>query len=126
MLINFTRRESLLVVDDALISGPRSAPPSPAASISHPRAWASGTYIPALPSTICSASFHIGIILGGGSREGLFGVTFKIDGTLSEPRLTVNALSAITPGIFRKIFEFQQSGPGGYQQRPVYPGPPMR
>jgi hypothetical protein len=56
----------------------------------------------------------------------LFGVTFKLDGSLSAPRVTVNALSAITPGIFRKIFEFQQSGPQRYPRQPIYPNAPMQ
>ena len=34
------------------------------------------------------------------------GVTFKVEGPIASPSLTVNPLSMITPGIFRKIFEF--------------------
>jgi hypothetical protein len=34
-------------------------------------------------------------------------VTFKVEGTTDEPRFFINPLSAIAPGIFRKIFEFQ-------------------
>ena len=45
--------------------------------------------------------------LGGGTSGGLIGVTFKIEGTTEEPRLFINPLSAVAPGIFRKIFEFQ-------------------
>jgi nicotinamidase-related amidase len=37
---------------------------------------------------------------------GLIGVTFKVEGKLDAPSLMINPLSAITPGIFRKIFEF--------------------
>ena len=47
------------------------------------------------------------MIAGGGCREGLIGVTFKIEGPIAEPHVFFNPLSAVAPGIFRKIFEFQ-------------------
>jgi hypothetical protein len=51
----------------------------------------------------------LGIALGGGMREGLIGVTFKVDGPIGQPQVYFNPLSAVAPGIFRKIFEFQRS-----------------
>ncbi|MCC6983809.1 MAG: hypothetical protein IT535_11105 [Bauldia sp.] len=67
----------------------------------------SGTYIPSYRLNNFFGQIPLfGIFLGGGSREGLLGVTFKIEGTMDAPLLTVNALSAIAPGIFRKLFEF--------------------
>ncbi len=47
-----------------------------------------------------------GTILGNGRDRGLIGVTFKLDGDAKSPRLQVNPLSVIAPGIFRQIFEF--------------------
>ncbi|MGK9050882.1 hypothetical protein [Neorhizobium petrolearium] len=49
----------------------------------------------------------IGAILGNGRDRGLLGITFKLEGAFDKPRLTVNPLSLIAPGIFRQIFEFQ-------------------
>ncbi|AYD01233.1 DUF3971 domain-containing protein [Neorhizobium sp. NCHU2750] len=49
----------------------------------------------------------IGAILGNGRDRGLLGITFKLDGPFEKPRLTVNPLSLIAPGVFRQIFEFQ-------------------
>ncbi|WP_108660290.1 AsmA-like C-terminal domain-containing protein [Acuticoccus kandeliae] len=49
----------------------------------------------------------VGQILGGGDRGGLIGVTFRLAGPLKGPELWVNPISAIAPGIFRKIFEFR-------------------
>ena len=40
-------------------------------------------------------------------NEGLVGITYKITGPLAEPTMTFNPISAIAPGIFRKIFEYQ-------------------
>lgn len=49
----------------------------------------------------------IGAILGNGRDRGLLGITFKLEGAFDKPRLTVNPLSLIAPGVFRQIFEFQ-------------------
>lgn len=49
----------------------------------------------------------LGHILGGGDEGGLFGVTFRFAGPLDKPQLTLNPLSAVAPGIFRKIFEYR-------------------
>jgi hypothetical protein len=48
----------------------------------------------------------LGIFLGGGSNEGLIGVTYELVGTPGQPVLRVNPISAIVPGVLRKIFEF--------------------
>ncbi|MEJ0098137.1 MAG: hypothetical protein WDM84_09820 [Bauldia sp.] len=52
----------------------------------------------------------LGLALGGGASEGLIGVTFKIQGPITQPEVFFNPLSAVTPGIFRKIFEFARPG----------------
>jgi hypothetical protein len=49
----------------------------------------------------------IGAILGNGRDRGLVGITFKLAGPIENPRLTVNPLSLIAPGVFRNIFEFE-------------------
>ncbi len=48
--------------------------------------------------------------------EGLFGFNYSIDGTASDPRVRVNPLSILTPGMFREIFRGpppQVQGSGG-------------
>jgi hypothetical protein len=45
----------------------------------------------------------IGPLLGGGS-QGLFAANFRLNGGSDNPRVTVNPLSALTPGILREIF----------------------
>ncbi|MCO5066023.1 MAG: DUF3971 domain-containing protein [Rhizobiaceae bacterium] len=49
----------------------------------------------------------IGQILGNGQDRGLIGVTYRLTGDVNAPRLQINPLSVIAPGIFRNIFEFQ-------------------
>ncbi len=67
-----------------------------------------GTFVPAYALNNLFAKLPvIGLILGGGSSdEGLIGVTYKLDGTFDKPRFQVNPVSAIAPGVLRRIFEF--------------------
>ncbi|KAA2235278.1 YhdP family protein [Salinarimonas soli] len=65
----------------------------------------SGTFVPAYGLNNAFAQVPLlGTILGGGSNEGLFAVNFRVAGRTGAPNLTVNPLSAIAPGIFRKLF----------------------
>ncbi len=57
----------------------------------------------------------VGLFLGG-SNEGLIGVTYEVVGTPGAPVLNVNPISAMAPGLFRKIFEFN---PGNKQNGPI-------
>lgn len=45
----------------------------------------------------------VGLFLGGGSNEGLLGITYEATGPPSAPRITVNPVSAIAPGLLRKF-----------------------
>ncbi len=36
--------------------------------------------------------------------EGLFGFNYKLRGTAGEPKVSVNPLSILTPGMFRDLF----------------------
>jgi hypothetical protein len=50
----------------------------------------------------------VGLFLGGGN-EGLLGVTYEVVGPPNAPRLNVNPLSAVAPGLLRKFFEFRNA-----------------
>jgi hypothetical protein len=58
-----------------------------------------------------------GLFLGGGSNEGLFGVTYEVVGTPDKPTLRVNPISAIFPGVTRKVWDFNT----GKQNSPEFP-----
>ncbi|MCO5729943.1 DUF3971 domain-containing protein [Rhizobium sp. SSA_523] len=67
-----------------------------------------GTFMPAYGLNRLFAELPIiGTILGNGRDRGLLGITFKVTGSIDQPKLTVNPLSIIAPGVFRQIFEFQ-------------------
>lgn len=46
----------------------------------------------------------LGRIITGGRGEGVIGVAFTVRGTTEDPDVSVNPLSALTPGFLRKIF----------------------
>jgi hypothetical protein len=47
----------------------------------------------------------LGDLLVSRRGEGVFGMTYSINGRAGEPRVGVNPMSALTPGILRRIFE---------------------
>jgi hypothetical protein len=57
----------------------------------------------------------IGIFLGG-SNEGLLGITYEVVGTPTAPVLRVNPLSAVAPGLLRKLFEFPTTSTSAQQE----------
>ena len=64
----------------------------------------SGTFVPAYSvNSVLNKIPLVGLILGGGQNEGVFGISYRVRGPLSGPQLTINPLSAIAPGILRKI-----------------------
>lgn len=66
-----------------------------------------GTLVPVYGlNSILGAVPVLGDILISKKGEGVFGLTYAMKGNLNEPSLSVNPLSVLTPGIFRRIFEF--------------------
>lgn len=67
---------------------------------------ASGTLVPAYTiNSVLGNIPIIGEILVGRAGEGVFALTFQIDGPTEDPRITVNPLSALAPGFLRRILE---------------------
>ncbi len=70
------------------------------------------------------------ILSGGNSNEGLFGVTYAVGGTLAAPKVQVNPLSALAPGIFRRFFDFNaRKAPGqtsGQDTSTIQPASPTQ
>ena len=76
--------------------------------------WAERTYVPAYALNNAFAQVPIvGLILGGGQYGGLFGVNFKVSGSFAQPAVSVNPISALTPGVFRRFFEFSKQSVEG-------------
>lgn len=67
-----------------------------------------GTFMPAYGLNRLFGEIPLlGVVLGNGRDRGLIGITFRLHGRANDPQISVNPLSLIAPGIFRKIFEYQ-------------------
>jgi hypothetical protein len=87
-----------------------------------------GTYVPLYGLNSALGAIPIlGKVFVGRQGEGVVGITFAIKGKLDDPEVLVNPISAITPGIFRQIFDFTGSVPdsaaagGGFGPSPLEP-----
>jgi Protein of unknown function/AsmA-like C-terminal region len=78
----------------------------------HDQVDVSGTFVPVYSFNNMFAKIPVfGLLLAGGSNEGLIGVNYRITGLASAPTLNINPLSAIAPGIFRQIFSVSDFDP---------------
>src|SRR3954470_24449256 len=67
-----------------------------------------GTFIPAYALNNFLARVPIlGMIIGGGQNEGIFGMTYEVVGPPGNATLRVMPMSVFAPGFLRKIFEFR-------------------
>jgi hypothetical protein len=113
----FTRDSGALAIRDGIVSGPTmGATIEGRLDYNANQIRMSGTFLPAYAlNNVFGQIPIVGIFLGGGSNEGLIGITYEVVGTPAEPKLRVNPVSAIAPGLFRKMFEFttgrQQNAP---------------
>lgn len=65
-----------------------------------------GTYIPLQGINNALGGIPLlGQILSGPRREGIFGITFALQGPMRRPQVIVNPFSAVAPGIFREMFQ---------------------
>lgn len=56
-------------------------------------------------NSILGAIPILGNVLVSKPGEGLIGMTYSVSGSATEPSISVNPFSVLTPGIFRRIFE---------------------
>ena len=67
-----------------------------------------GTFLPAYGlNRIFGEVPLIGAVLGNGRDKGLVGITFRLSGNAKRPQIEVNPLSALAPGVLRRIFEYR-------------------
>lgn len=107
--VRFAMHEGIIDVTEGVAKGASvGATATGQIDVASQRLSLSGTYIPAFGLNNLAGRIPIlGAITGAGSNEGLVGVTFRVVGAIEDPILQINPLSAVAPGIFRRIFEFQ-------------------
>lgn len=104
----FTRQSGQLSIRDGMLRGPTIGG-TIEGNINYPanQVRMSGTFVPMYGLNNMFGQIPVfGLLLGGGSNEGLIGITYEVVGSPSTPVLRVNPMSAMAPGVFRKIFEF--------------------
>lgn len=113
----FTRLNGQLKIREGVLKGPMIGG-TIEGSLDFPgnQVRMSGTFVPMYGLNNMFGQIPLlGLIIGGGSNEGLIGMTYEIVGSPSQPVLRVNPISAMAPGVLRKIFEFNT----GKQNNPV-------
>ena len=65
-----------------------------------------GTIVPAYAlNSIIGNVPVVGSLLLGGEGQGLFAANYRATGSAADPKVSVNPLSALTPGFLRRLFQ---------------------
>lgn len=109
MRVDFARTPGRFIVKDGVVWGPAmGATVDGHLDYGRDEVRLRGTFVPAYALNNMFGRIPIvGLFLGGGSNEGLLGITYQVVGTPTAPTLQVNPISAIAPGFLRKLFEFR-------------------
>ncbi|MGH6741283.1 MAG: AsmA-like C-terminal region-containing protein, partial [Bradyrhizobium sp.] len=106
---DFVRVPGRMTIRDGVVRGPMiGATMEGNIDYAHDQIHVRGTLVPLYGLNNMFGQIPIvGLFLGGGSNEGIFGITYEVTGSTSNPRPVVNPISAIAPGLLRKFFEFR-------------------
>jgi hypothetical protein len=118
MRVDFTRMPGRVALRDGVVRGPILGG-SIDGVIDYTRddVHLHGTLIPLYgPNNLLGQLPLLGLFLGG-EKEGLVGITYEVIGPPGSPQLRINPISALAPGILRKVFEFPANGDGGSVDR---------
>jgi hypothetical protein len=116
---DFTRTPGRMLIRDGVVRGPTIGATIDGV-IDHARddMRLRGTFVPLYGINNMFGKIPIfGIFLGGGTNEGLLGITYEASGPPSAPRISVNPISAVAPGLLRKMIP----GPGNFDPNFVQP-----
>ncbi len=113
MRVPFSVGHGQFVIDDATLKGPvLGATLRGKVDYGTQRVSLGGTYIPLQGLNSIFKDFPLlGPIMTGPRGEGIFGITFAIQGPVAEPQVIVNPLSIVAPGILREIFQMTNPNP---------------
>jgi hypothetical protein len=106
---DFVRRSDRIEIREAILAGDSVGGTARGFIYTDSRQYdLAGTYVPLFGLNNVFQKLPIfGPLLGGREGEGLFGVTFAIQGPLDSPDFKVNPVSALVPGVLRRIFEYR-------------------
>ena len=105
MTATFERSPGVLDINDAVIYNPNMGLTAEGRiNFARSEIDVSGTFVPAYSvNSMLNKIPLVGVLLGGGQNEGVFGISYRVRGPINAPQVSINPLSAIAPGILRKI-----------------------
>jgi AsmA-like protein/uncharacterized protein DUF3971 len=105
MTASFERAPGKVAIQDGVVYNPSMGLTAQGAiDFTHNQIDVSGSFVPAYTvNNMLTKIPLVGVLLSGGENDGVFGVSYRVHGPMSGPTLTVNPLSAIAPGILRRI-----------------------
>ena len=108
MVVPFAVGVNQFQLYDAAINGPiMGATLRGRVDFAHDTISLSGTYIPLYGVNAALGVVPlIGDLLKGRDNEGIFGITFAVQGRTANPDVSVNPAAIFAPGFLRQIFEF--------------------
>jgi hypothetical protein len=124
MRCDFTRVPGRMIIRDGVVNGPAiGATIDGQIDYTRDELRVHGTFVPLYGLNNMFGKIPIlGMFLGGGTNEGLVGITYEAVGPPSAPRITVNPISAVAPGMLRKFIPT----PGTFERQPdLEPVPPQ-
>jgi hypothetical protein len=113
MKVPFSVGHGQFVLDDSYVRGPLlGASIRGKVDYNSRRVNLGGTYVPlqGINAAVCDIPLF-GPIVAGFDCQGVFGITYAIQGPMSQPQVLVNPLSMFTPGILRGIMEMTNTNP---------------
>jgi hypothetical protein len=119
MQVDFTRFPGKMAVRDGVVRGPLvGATIEGQVDYIKDEVYLRGTFVPFYGLNNMFGQIPIvGLFLGGGSNEGLLGITYEATGPPSAPRISVNPVTAIAPGLLRKFIP----SPGSFDRNFIPP-----
>lgn len=105
MRADFTRQAGRMTIRDGVVRGPTiGATIDGVVDFGANAMRLRGTFVPLYAiNNVFGQIPIVGLFLGGGSKEGLLGINYEASGPPSSPRITVNPISAVAPGLLRKM-----------------------
>ena len=113
MRVDFARMPGRVVLRDGVARGPLlGGTLEGLVDYAHDEMHMRGTLVPLYgPNNLLGQIPVVGLFMGG-DKEGLFGITYEVVGRPGTPTLRINPISALAPGLLRKVFEFPSDGGG--------------
>jgi hypothetical protein len=107
MRVEFNRMPGRVALRDGVARGPLlGGTIEGLVDYTHDEMHMRGTLVPLYgPNNLLGQIPVVGLFMGG-DKEGLFGITYELVGRPGNPTLRINPISALAPGLLRKVFEF--------------------